>query len=463
MMKVALISLGCAKNLVDSEGLLGRLADTGDMDLTQDPEDADGVIINTCGFLQAAREESEDVTAEMVRLLRGGRLSWVAMAGCLVERYGPELSKKFPDVTFLGFKDYENVETLVRRARDGDLNPPPPPSKRRPREHQGIHGSRLLLTQQSFAYLRISEGCSLRCSFCVIPDIRGEYRSRNPEDLVAEAEALALAGVNELVLVSQDTTYFGHDQKNNEFLLPQLLEQLRHVEGIEWIRLHYLNPAFTSGRLLRAMAEIPEVVPYLDMPVQHAADTVLRRMKRTPGVAGIRKVIDEARQRIPDLTLRTTVMVGFPGETRAEFQALLDFLQDVRFDRLGCFTFSPEPGTPAVELPDPVPEDVKEERRHRVMELQEGLTRSSHDRKVGTIQDIMVDITVDIPGLEVQDLEGPDPEMKIQGEGRTPGDAPEVDCKVYLQGEGWVCGGPVPARITARQDFDLIACPLEEP
>jgi ribosomal protein S12 methylthiotransferase len=440
-MKVALISLGCAKNLVDSEGILGRLIESGDIEIVGDPEGADGVIVNTCGFLQSAREESEEITAEMVRLRERGGLRWVAMAGCLVERYGPELRKAFPDVAFMGFKDYANAAAVVQRAAAGDLNAPPPPSRRGPKTHQGIHGSRFLLTQTSFAYLRISEGCNLKCSFCVIPAIRGAFRSRPPEDLVAEAEALALSGVNELVIVSQDSTYYGRDVGDHS--LATLLAQLAGVDGIEWIRLQYMNPAFTDPATLEAIAEIPEIVPYMDMPIQHASDSVIRRMRRAPGVDGIRQVLREARHRIPDLTLRTTVMVGFPGETEDEFAELLDFLEEIRFDRLGCFTYSSEPGSWAAELPDPVPEALKHERRDRVMERQESITKLSQDAKVGTVQPVMVDLTP--------------PDDATFGEGRTTGDSPEVDCKVLLDGDGvWTRGGPVPVRITERHEYDLI-------
>jgi len=440
MVKVALISLGCAKNLVDSEGILARLAEDGDFEFTHDPDGADGVIINTCGFLQSARRESEAITAEMIRLKSAGRLGWVAMAGCLVERYGPDLKQAFPEVSFLGFKDYETVEAVVRRAQAGELNAPPPLMKRGPREHQGIHGSRMLLTQQSFAYLRISEGCNLGCTFCVIPDIRGNYRSRSLEDVTSEAEALALGGVNELILISQDSTYYGRD--TGEARLPDLVAQLAGLEGIEWIRLQYLNPAFTEVELLETMARTPQVVPYLDMPIQHAADSVLLRMGRTSTADSIRKVIDQARGMVPDITLRTTVMVGFPGETEAEFQELLDFIEAVKFDRLGCFQFSSEPGTPAARLPDPIPEELMEERFDRIMALQETLTLASQENKVGTIQPVMVDL---VPS----DDETP-------GEGRTTGDSPEVDCSVILEGTGWIQGGPVPVRILARQEYDLI-------
>lgn len=453
-MKIAMISLGCAKNLVDSEGILGRLVESGDVELVGDPDGADGVIVNTCGFLQSARAESEGVTAEMVRLRDAGKLKWVAMAGCLVERYGPELLQSFPDVTFLGFNDYEDVAQVVRNAQSGELNPPPPPSKRGPREHQGIHGSRVLLTSQSFAYLRISEGCNLKCAFCVIPTIRGAFKSRPLDDLVAEAEALAAGGVRELVIVSQDSTYYGRDE--GDFTLPQLLQHLSWVDGIEWIRLQYMNPAFTDLKTLEAIAEIPEVVPYMDIPIQHAADSVIKRMRRAPGVDGIRRVLTDARAIIPDLTLRTTVMVGFPGETEAEFQQLMAFLDETKFDRLGCFTYSAEPGSSAFELADQVPAEVMEQRRDLVMTQQETITKLSQDAKVGTVQQVMVDLLPDDDNC---------------GEGRTTGDSPEVDCCVLLDGDGIEqggdgrhglgVGGPIPVRITARHELDLIGEPVE--
>jgi len=439
-MKVAMLSLGCAKNLVDSEGLLGRLAEADDIEIVAEPDGADGVIVNTCGFLQSARQESEAIAAEMVRLRAAGRLRWVALAGCLVERYGPALRNAFPDVAFLGFRDYEDVEAVVRRAERGDLNPPPPASRRGPKRHQGIHGTRFLLTQRSFAYLRISEGCDLRCSFCVIPAIRGTFRSRPLEDLVAEAEALAAAGVRELVIVSQDSSAYGRDTGGAR--LPELVRALAAVAGIAWIRLQYLNPAFTDTRLLEAVASIPEVVPYLDLPIQHASDAVLKRMRRTPGVGGIRRVIAEARRRIPELTLRTTVMVGFPGETETEFHDLLAFLEEIRFERLGCFRFSAEAGTPAATFPDPVPEEVKAERHDAVMARQQAITKQAQNARVGTIQPVMVDL--------------PPPAGTTWGEGRTRGDSPEVDCKVLLTGGGYERGGPVPVRIFARHDYDLI-------
>jgi ribosomal protein S12 methylthiotransferase len=441
-MKIALISLGCAKNLVDSEGLLGRLAEAEDIEIVGNPDGADGVIINTCGFLQSARQESEAITTEMLQLQNRGQLGWVAMAGCLVERYGPSLEETFPEVTFLGFDDYEQVETVVRRAQAGGRNPPPPPARRGPRKNQGIHGSRFLLTRQSFAYLRISEGCNLRCSFCVIPTIRGAFQSRPLEDVVGEAEALALGGVKELVIVSQDSTFFGRDQGAPQPRLPELLAALDRVDGIEWIRLQYMNPAFTTPEVLDAIAGLPKVVPYMDIPIQHAADGVLKRMRRSPGIQGIRGVLTEARRRIPDLTLRTTVMVGFPGESEAEFRELLDFLEEIRFDRLGCFTFSSEPGSEAAGLSDPLPEEVKQSWYDRVMSLQGSITKEAQDARVGTIQPVMVDL--------------PPPDEDTWGEGRTLGDSPEVDCKVLLEGNNLATGGPVLVRITARHEYDLI-------
>lgn len=446
-MKVAMISLGCAKNLVDTEGILGRLVEADDVEIVGDPDGADGVIINTCGFLQSSRDESEGITAEMVDLKRAGRLKWVAMAGCLVERYGPELEQDFPDVTFLGFKDYEDVEQVVRKAQAGERNAPPPPSKRGPKEHQGVHGKRLLLTQQSFAYLRISEGCNLKCSFCVIPTIRGAFRSRPLDEIVAEAQGLAAAGVRELVIVSQDSTYYGRD--GGDFALPELLQHLAWVDGIEWIRLQYMNPAFTQPRTLEAIAEIPEVVPYMDIPIQHASDPTLKRMRRAPGVDGIRDCLVRARDLIPDLTLRTTVMVGFPGETEAEFGDLMEFLQEIRFDRLGCFRYSPEPGSWAIELPDPVDDETKEARYHEVMTLQSEITKASQQARVGQVVPVMVDL-LSPPNTEA------DVGAAIGAIGRTTGDSPEVDCLVHLEGDDWARGGPVPVEIIARHEYDLI-------
>ncbi len=439
-MKVAMISLGCAKNLVDSEGLLGRLVEHGDVEIVGDPDGADGVIVNTCGFLQSSRDESESITREMLALKEAGRVKWVAMAGCLVERYGQELQTDFPDVTFLGFDDYQRVEDVVRDADSGGRNAPPPPSHRGAREHQGIHGNRLLLTQESFAYLRISEGCNLKCSFCVIPAIRGAFKSRPIDDIVGEAAALAMTGVRELVVVSQDSTYYGRD--DGAFALPTLLRELSAVDGIEWIRLQYMNPAFTTDETLDAIAEIPAVVPYMDIPIQHAADATLKRMRRAPGTDGIRRCLLAARDRIPGLTLRTTVMVGFPGETDGEFGEMLDFLDEIRFDRLGCFRFSPEPGSFAIDLPNPVDDETKEARFHALMERQSAITKQSQQARVGQVLPVMVDL--------------PDAGEDGWAIGRTAGDSPEVDCVVLLEGDGWTRGGPVPVEIIDRHEFDLI-------
>ncbi|MCO4744433.1 MAG: 30S ribosomal protein S12 methylthiotransferase RimO [Proteobacteria bacterium] len=440
MQKVHLVSLGCPKNRVDSEVMVGLLKEGEGYDLVPDPDDADVIIVNTCSFIQPATEESVDTVLEMAKFKEAGRCKKLVVTGCMVQRYGDSLEGELPEVdSFLGTGEYHRIRQVLD-AREGSL----------PKSHVDvpmyIHDEmapRVNSWSQSSAYLKISEGCNHRCAFCIIPQLRGRLRSRTIPSLVTEATQLASQGVKEINLISQDSTAYGKDLRDGTGL-GELMRELAKIEGIEWIRLHYAYPHGLPDGLLDALANEPKVCRYLDIPLQHASGPMLQAMKRGVTRAGQERILERVRGAVPDIAIRTTFIVGFPGETDADFAELCDFVTAQRFDRVGVFTYFPEQGTPAAELEHQVPEDVKLERQRHLMELQAAISREKLNALVGQV----------IPVL----IEGTAEESEHLLRGRTETQAPEVDGQVYItRAPDDVAVGQIrPFLIKQAGDHDLV-------
>jgi ribosomal protein S12 methylthiotransferase len=428
-LRVSLLSLGCPKNLVDSERVIGAFVDRG-LVLCPRPEDAEVVVVNTCGFLQAAKEESLDTIREMVALKNGTDLRGVVVAGCLVERDGVDIKAEAPGVdAVVPFDDYDRLLTICREVSGRSEKEDPADY----RQDLLTRGERVPLTPGGSAYLKISEGCNNPCSFCTIPAIKGKQASRPAKDLIREATNLAMMGTKELVVVGQDTTFYGFDL-DKKFRLAGLMRDLGAIPGIEWVRLLYAYPAYVTDELLEVLAGAPGVLPYMDIPLQHIADGVLRRMKRPLGGPGTRKLMDKIRERVPGIVLRTTVITGAPGESDEDFEELLRFVEEFRFERLGCFTYSPEADTPLGAAEDQVTEEVREERRGRIMEAQQRIAFEDAAARVGDELDCLVEST--------------------DGAGRTWRDAPEIDTQIEIRGAP-AAGIIGMARVTKANDYDL--------
>lgn len=438
----AFVSLGCPKNLVDSERMLGLLQLDG-YKLVQDPDGADFVVVNTCGFIERARAESFSAIDEMLELKQAGRTKGVIVSGCLAERQKEDLLTERPGIDALvGVFGREHVtkiaDRLVGNLEEQRIIFQPAPIRALP------DTNRLRITPRHFAYLKISEGCDRLCTFCAIPKMRGKHASKPIENVIQEAEELARDGVRELIVVAQDTTYYGKDIYG-EPRLAELLRKLDQVEGIQWIRLMYFYPMYITDELVEAIASSKKILPYIDMPLQHAADGMLRRMSRRVTRSETEALLDKLRSRIPNLTIRTTFITGFPGETDEHFAELVDFVQKQRFQRAGVFTYSLEPDTSAALLPDHVPEEVKEARRDELMAIQQQIAFEHNDS--------LVDQTLDVI------LDQPVPDQKNVWLGRSIGDAPDVDGLVFVTGQKkdkLKAGLIVPTQIVATQDYDLI-------
>jgi ribosomal protein S12 methylthiotransferase len=412
-MNVHLTTLGCPKNQVDSELMLGMLAEAG-FPLADRPEDAECLIVNTCAFIDRAREESVQTILELARLKERGRCRALIVTGCLTQRYGSEILKELPEVDgILGTSSLPRIVELVRQAANRhDWATSAPPGYL-----YDATTPRLLVQKAPYAYVKIAEGCDMGCTFCAIPRFRGRHRSRPLADVVREVEGLAARGVQEAILVSQDTLAYGRDLPGNGDI-GDLLLALGETR-MPWIRPMYLHPAHVNDRLVAKWARA-RVVPYLDMPVQHGDDAILKSMRRAVTAQRMKEVVAAFREAIPGLTVRTTVLVGFPGESEAAFQRLLEFLDDVRFDRVGVFAYSPEDGTPSPAFPDQVPAEVAAERAALVQDLHDRVAWDLTRRLVGTVTDVLVD--------------GPSEDPAFAFEGRTAGQAPEIDGVVYLRG-----------------------------
>ncbi|HWQ00136.1 MAG TPA: 30S ribosomal protein S12 methylthiotransferase RimO, partial [Vicinamibacterales bacterium] len=457
--------LGCPKNLVDSEVMLG-LTEAAGHEITPDAAAADVLVVNTCAFIDAAKRESIDAILEMAAHKRTGRCRRLVVTGCLAERYRDELAREIPEIdALLGTGDVPRiVDAIAGRAGVTDATPPggseipsSPVTFFRPRKPEAsrplptyIYDAdtpRRLATPAHYAYVKIAEGCDYACSFCIIPRLRGPYRSRPAESILREARALASRGVRELILVSQDTTFYGID-RSERGALAHLLRALDTVDGLAWIRLLYLYPTTIGDDVLDAMAECEKVCRYIDLPLQHASDDVLRRMRRPGTRRTYERLLDRIRRRVPGVTLRTTFIVGFPGETERDFRELCDFVREMAFDHVGVFTYSHEEGTAAGALADDVPARVKRERRGRLMALQHRLVTRRLRARVGSRLRVLVD--------------GPSPEHPLALQGRHEGQAPEIDPVVYLtdaDAGDLTPGRLVEAEVVDARGYDLVARP----
>ncbi len=437
--RVGIISLGCAKNLVDTEIMLGHL-DRHGCEYVLEPGEADVIVINTCGFIGPAREESIETILETAELKKTGRLRRLVVAGCMVQRYREQLQANLPEVdAFIGLDELPKVieSTGLGSPTESETPIPTGPS----RSLYDHLAPRHLATPSWTAYLKIAEGCDHTCSFCAIPSFRGAFRSRTEDDLVAEAERLAQAGVRELNLIAQDTSHYGRDRGETDGL-PRLLRALNDVEQLHWIRVHYLYPNTVTGGLIDAMAELPKVVDYVDMPLQHADAAVLSRMLRGGSAESHLKLLQRFRNRMADPAMRTTLIVGFPGETDAEFDHLMDFVREVRFDHVGVFTYSHEEDTSAHRLKDDVPQDLMDERRAAVMELQAGIVNDRNRDRVGRTVEVLV--------------EGEHPETEFLLTGRTAGQSQDVDGQVLINDGMGEPGSFVQVELTDAAGYDLV-------
>jgi ribosomal protein S12 methylthiotransferase len=433
--RVYLHTLGCPKNRVDSEIMLGALTGAG-YRLVPAPEEAEVIVVNTCGFLESAREESVEVVLELAEMKRVGRCRKLVVTGCLVQRHAEELAREIPEVDhFLGTGAYPEVARVVADAQAKRLLVPDP---------DFVHSAatpRVNSLPAHTAYLKIAEGCDNACAFCIIPKLRGPQRSRPVADVVAEAQALAARGTVELSLVAQDLTAYGQDLPGR-VRLHHLLPELAKVDGIRWIRLHYAYPRDVPDALVDVLAGEPKIAKYLDMPLQHSSDRLLRAMKRGRDSGFLRDLLARLRRRVPGIALRTSLIVGLPGETEEDFEDLLAFVREQRFERLGVFEYSAEEGTPAAELPDQVPAEVKRERHRAVMEVQQGIARAHQRALVGRRLEVLV--------------EGRAEETEHLLAGRHAQQAPEIDGLTYLN-EGLAYPGEiVTVEVTDAADHDLV-------
>jgi ribosomal protein S12 methylthiotransferase len=456
-MKIGFVSLGCPKNLVDGEVMLG-LAKHAGHELTADASTADVIVVNTCAFIDNAKEESVEAILEMAQYKRDGSCKKLIVTGCLAERYRDQLKAEIPEIDVcLGTGEVPEIVGAIAgqptpmtlfRSRDALARSSAP-------EHPGAHITylygadtpRVLTTPSHFAYVKIAEGCDYTCAFCIIPTLRGKYRSREADAVVREAEQLASQGVKELLLISQDTTFFGID-KGRRGALADLLRRLNDVSGLEWIRLLYLYPTTITNDVLLAMAECPKVCKYIDLPLQHASADVLRRMRRPGNRETYDKLLARIRRTVPDVTLRTTFIVGFPGETETDFAELMDFVRDTQFDHVGVFTYSHEEGTRAHGLDDDVPAKLKKARRDAVMRLQKQIVTARLKTRRGDHVRVMVD--------------GVSPDSDLVMTGRLEGQAPEIDAQVYFDQcdpATLIPGTLVHATISGVRGYDLVVTP----
>lgn len=436
-MKILFISLGCDKNLVDSEVMLGLLAQKGHT-ITSDEQDADAVVINTCCFIHDAKEESIQTILEMAALKEQG-LKALIVTGCLAQRYKEEILQEIPEIdAVLGTTSYASIVDAVEEAAAGHAYSRYDPIDYLP-DNSGVE--RMITTGTYMAYMKIAEGCDKCCTYCVIPKIRGSYRSVPMPELLAEAKRLAAEGVKELVLVAQETTVYGMDLYG-EKTLPKLLKELCKIEGLKWIRLMYCYPEEITNDLIRVMREEEKICHYIDMPIQHSSDTVLKRMGRRTNQAQIREAIRKLREAMPDIIIRTSLISGFPGETQEQHEDLYCFLNEMELDRVGVFTYSQEENTPAAAFEDQVPEEIKEQRRDELMLLQQEISYEQDEKLIGTEMEVLVE------GYLFED------DVYV---GRTYRDAPKVDGSVFIRAEEEIISGDfVKVKITGAQEYDLI-------
>ncbi|MBO6178068.1 MAG: 30S ribosomal protein S12 methylthiotransferase RimO [Selenomonadaceae bacterium] len=442
-MKLGMISLGCAKNLVDTETMLGILSEDG-WELTADPATADVLIVNTCAFIESAKEESITTVIEMADYKDSGRCRALILAGCLAERYGKELLDELPEVdAIVGAGSWHRIKEGISAALRGNRAVITGDGK----ILYDAHSPRVRTTPQYTAYIKIAEGCNHACAFCAIPLIRGHYRSRKIEDIVEEAEKLANDGVREINLIAQDTTYYGTDiyGKAN---LAQLLKELVKIDKISWIRVLYSYPKNFTDELIEMFKTEPKILKYVDLPLQHADNDILKKMGRPDTKESVATLLSKIRREIPDVTIRTTFLVGFPGETEAAFENLVDFVKNQKFDKAGVFSFSKEEGTRAAKMSDEVPDEVKEERYHKLMSVQGKISETVNESIEGKIFDVLVE------GINTSE------NVAV---GRSYREAPEVDGNVYIENAGNLSEGEiVKVRVLQGFAYDVVGELLKE-
>lgn len=438
-MKILFVSLGCDKNLVDTEKMLGILGGDG-FQFTDSEEEADVIIINTCCFIGDAKEESVNTILEMARCKEEGRCKALLVTGCLAQRYKDEILTEIPEVDgILGTSSYDQIGAMVKQILEEkkehiscfqDINALP-----------RTDGGRMVTTGGHYAFLKIAEGCDKHCTYCIIPSLRGSYRSVPMEDLLQEARGLAAQGVKELILVAQETTLYGVDLYG-EKSLPRLLRELAKIPGIQWIRIQYCYPEEITDELIQVIREEEKVCHYLDIPIQHASDPVLKRMGRRTNQEELRRIIGKLRKEIPDIAIRTTLISGFPGETEEDHEELMAFVDEMEFERLGVFAYSLEEDTPAAQMPDQVPQELKEERRDEIMELQQEIAFEKAESLVGRVLDVMIEGKVaDEPAYV----------------GRTYMDSPNVDGLIFVNADLQLMSGDfVRVKVTGAAEYDLI-------
>jgi ribosomal protein S12 methylthiotransferase len=471
-MKIGMVSLGCPKNLVDSEVMLGLAQKEGHR-LTRDAADAEVLVVNTCAFIDKAKQESIDTILEMAEHKKTGACQRLIVTGCMAERYREELRAQIPEIdAILGTGEVPEIVRAIGESAAGGSKEQDPPytvpllrangqpirlersgntAATLPDYLYDANTPRMLATPRHYAYVKIAEGCDYTCAFCIIPKLRGHYRSRSIDSIVQEAKRLAASGVKELLLISQDTSFYGNDH-GERGSLARLLRALNRVDGLEWIRMLYLYPTTIGDDVLEAMAESDKVCRYIDLPLQHASDRVLKRMKRPGTRVSYERLLDRIRQRVPGVSLRTTFIVGFPGETSEDYAELQSFVRAVEFDHVGVFTYSHEEGTSAHALDDDVPAGLKRKRQAGVMRLQKQVVRRAHRARIGQSVKVLVD--------------GPSAEHDLVLRGRLEGQAPDIDPLVYLTDcdpSAMSPGQFVQAEIVASRGYDLLARPLSGP
>ncbi|CEN77495.1 30S ribosomal protein S12 methylthiotransferase RimO [Paraclostridium sordellii] len=442
MLKIALESLGCSKNLVDAEIMMGILNRKG-YKLVGDFEDADIILVNTCGFIESAKQESIDTILDLAQLKETGNLKLLIVTGCLAQRYAKELQEEIPEIdAIVGTGSYQQIDEIIEGLKKENnivsLN-----------DIEFAYNEdlpRYVTTPDYMAYLKIGEGCDNHCTYCIIPKLRGKYRSRKMEDILREAKDLASKGVKELVVIAQDTTKYGFDLYN-QAKLPQLLEELAQIEGIKWIRIMYSYPESITEELVKVMKKYDNICNYFDMPIQHASNSVLKLMNRHTTKEDIKAKVEMIRSYIPDATLRTTIIVGFPGETEEDFKELVEFAKEVKFDRLGAFAYSREEDTPADKLPNHLEEDVKIRRRDELMLVQQEISKELNAQKVDNEYEVLIEEQI---------------EDKVYI-GRTQGDAEEIDSIVYVKSDNKLnLGDFVNVKINNALEYDLMGDVVNE-
>ena len=436
-MKIFFVSLGCDKNLVDSEMMIGILADRGHT-IIDDEKDADVVVVNTCCFILDAKQESIDTILQMAELKKTGKLQVLLVTGCLGERYREEIQSEIPQVdAILGTNSFDKIADAIDEVMEGkgqnyftDIQAVP------------VHGhKRMVTTGGHYAYLKIAEGCDKHCTYCIIPKIRGNFRSVPMEVLLKEAEKLAEDGVKELILVAQETTVYGKDLYGKK-CLPELLTKLAAIEGLQFIRVLYCYPEEITPELIQVIKKEPKICKYLDMPIQHASDNVLKRMGRRTNCEELRTIVTTLRREIPEICLRTTLITGFPGETRKDFAVLMDFVKEMRFDRLGVFPYSPEEGTGAAKMKKQLPSFIKNMRRNKIMKMQQTIAFEKAAETVGKTVDVLIEGKLPEDGVFV---------------GRTYKDAPNVDGMIFVNADReLVTGDVVKVKVIDSREYDLI-------